>query len=145
MGTPTNCFLKQLYHFTFSPEMYKFPISPHPCQYLLFSIVLNVATLVGVRWQDRFYRGAHHYLIIYFNWVKIMLFIKKRSARETLGFWSSLVAQQIKDLLLSLPWLGLLLRHRFDPWPGKFCMPWTLPKKRKMGEFPLWLRGDEPD
>ena len=26
------------------------------------------------------------------------------------------VAQQVKDLALSLQWLGLLLRCRFDPW-----------------------------
>ena len=42
---------------------------------------------------------------------------------------SSLVAQQVKDLALSLlqlrlpPWCG------FDPWPGNFCMPKAQPKK----------------
>jgi len=30
---------------------------------------------------------------------------------------SSLVAQQIRDLVLSPQWLGLLLWHKFDPWP----------------------------
>ena len=28
------------------------------------------------------------------------------------------VAQQVKDLAFSLQWLGLLLRHRLDPWPS---------------------------
>ena len=30
--------------------------------------------------------------------------------------WSSLVAQQVKDLALLLLW------QRFSPWPGNFCM-----------------------
>ena len=34
---------------------------------------------------------------------------------------SSLVVQQVKDLVLSsLLWLWLLLWHGFDPWPGNF-------------------------
>ena len=32
--------------------------------------------------------------------------------------WSSLVAQQFKDPVLSLQWFGSLLRHGFNPWPG---------------------------
>ena len=28
------------------------------------------------------------------------------------------MAQQVKDLALSLQWLGSLLRHGFDAWPG---------------------------
>ena len=42
----------------------------------------------------------------------------------------SLVAQQVKDLMLSLQWLGLLLWHGFDPWPGNFHMPWVQPAKK---------------
>ena len=38
---------------------------------------------------------------------------------------SSLVAQWAKDPALSLLWL------RFDPWPGKFHMPWERQKKKK--------------
>ena len=37
---------------------------------------------------------------------------------------SSLVAQWFKDPVLSLPW------HRFDPWPGNFCMLKARPKKK---------------
>ena len=33
----------------------------------------------------------------------------------------------VKDLVLSLQ----LLQHRFDPWPGIFCMPWRSQKKLK--------------
>ena len=42
---------------------------------------------------------------------------------------SSLVAQQVKDLTLSLLW------HRFDPQPGNFCMPWAQPKEKKSKQY----------
>ena len=32
---------------------------------------------------------------------------------------------------LSLLWLGPVLWCEFEPWPGKFHMPWGQPKKRK--------------
>ena len=32
--------------------------------------------------------------------------------------WSSPGVQQVKNLALALQWLGSLLWHRFDPWPG---------------------------
>ena len=35
-------------------------------------------------------------------------------------YWRSLVVHQVKDLLMSLQWLGLLLWHMFDPWLGNF-------------------------
>ena len=35
---------------------------------------------------------------------------------------SSLVVQQIKDLVLSLLWLWLQLWHGFSPWLKNFCM-----------------------
>ena len=41
------------------------------------------------------------------------------------------MAQQVKDLVLSLQQLGLLLWYRFDPWPGNFHMPQVQPKKKK--------------
>ena len=40
---------------------------------------------------------------------------------------SSLVAQWVKDLALSLQELGLLLWCRFDPWPEYLHMPWVWP------------------
>ena len=43
------------------------------------------------------------------------------------------MAQQVKDPVLLLLWLGLLLWRRFDPWPGNFSMPWAQPKKRRGG------------
>ena len=42
-----------------------------------------------------------------------------------------LVAQQVKDPVLSLLWLSLLLWVGFNPWPQNFCMPRTPPKTNK--------------
>ena len=44
---------------------------------------------------------------------------------------SSLVAQQAKDLALSLLWLESLWRCGCDPWPRNFCMPWVQTKKER--------------
>ena len=43
---------------------------------------------------------------------------------------SSLVAQWVNDLTLSLLCLGSLLWHGFDPWPRNFLMPWAKKKKK---------------
>ena len=43
------------------------------------------------------------------------------------------MAQWVKNLALSLLWLGSLLWHRFNPWPRHFHMPWVqLQIKKKM-------------
>ena len=55
------------------------------------------------------------------------------------GTGGSLVAQQIKDLVLSLLWLRSLLWHRFDPWPRKFCMLWVWPKTNKKLPQYIWM------
>ena len=44
---------------------------------------------------------------------------------------SSLVAQRVKDLVVSLLWLWLLLWRRFDPWPWNLCMPRVWPKNKR--------------
>ena len=44
--------------------------------------------------------------------------------------WSSLVAQRVKDLELSLLWRGALLWRWFNPWPKNFLMP-QLSQKEK--------------
>ena len=44
---------------------------------------------------------------------------------------SSLVAQGVKDLVVSLLWLRSLLWYVFDRWPRNFPMPWVWPKKKK--------------
>ena len=44
-------------------------------------------------------------------------------------YWSSPVAQQVKDPVLLLQWLGSLLWYGFSPWPRKFHMPQMQPKK----------------
>ena len=56
---------------------------------------------------------------------KRMIFFEFQSfaTNQKKGHWSSLAAQWVKDLALSLPWPGLLLWCRFDPWPGNFHMP----------------------
>ena len=41
------------------------------------------------------------------------------------------MAQQIKDMVLSLLWLWLLLWYGFHPWPRNFCMPQAQPKKKR--------------
>ena len=43
---------------------------------------------------------------------------------------SSLVAQQVKDLVLSLVWLWLLLWHRLGPWPTGTFTYLSVAKKR---------------
>ena len=44
---------------------------------------------------------------------------------------SSLVVPWVRDLALSLQWLGSLLWHRLSPWSGNFHMPQTHPKNKK--------------
>ena len=41
----------------------------------------------------------------------------------------SLVAPQVKDLVLSLQQLESLLCHGFDPWPRNLHMLWKQPKR----------------
>lgn len=43
----------------------------------------------------------------------------------------SLMAQQVKDLVLSLLWLWLQLWYGFDPWPRNFSKPQEQPNKIK--------------
>ena len=43
---------------------------------------------------------------------------------------SSLVAQWVKDLVLSLQWLRSILQYRFNPQPRGSCMPWVQQKKK---------------
>ena len=42
------------------------------------------------------------------------------------------MAQQVKDLVLSLLRLWFLLWRGFDPWPRNFHMPWAQPKQTKI-------------
>ena len=43
--------------------------------------------------------------------------------------WSSLVTQQVKDLVFSLQGLGLLWGQKFDPWSRNLHKLWVLPNK----------------
>ena len=49
---------------------------------------------------------------------------------ENTRIFNSLVAQQGKDLALSVLWLGSLSWPRFCPWAQNFCMPWARPKNK---------------
>ena len=64
-------------------------------------------------------------------------------------WWSSLVVHWAEDLASLLLWLGSLLWHRFDPWPGNLHRLWAVAKnkqtKKKSREFPLWLGINESD
>ena len=42
------------------------------------------------------------------------------------------MAQQVKDLVLSLLRLWFLLCRGFDPWPRNFHMPWAQPNQTKI-------------
>ena len=46
--------------------------------------------------------------------------------------WSSLVAQQVRDLVLSLQQFGLLLWYGFSPRPRSFHMPQVGPEKKNV-------------
>ena len=60
-------------------------------------------------------------------WTLTPLLIKYVSIYFSLGI--SLVAQQVKDLVLSLQWHRSLLWHGFNPWPRNFHMAQVGPKK----------------
>ena len=86
----------------------------------------------------------HLKLLIWFlagskNAVKNFLFI-----HWVKNYWEFPDGLVVKDLELSLLWLGSLLWHGFNPWPRNFYMLWVWPKKvfnEKVTnrEFPLWL------
>ena len=44
------------------------------------------------------------------------------------------MTHQVKDPVLSLQQLGWLLWHKFNPWPGNFCMLWVLQKRKRKKE-----------
>ena len=49
--------------------------------------------------------------------------------------------QWVKDPVSSLWCLGLLLWHRFDPWPRNFCRPWMWWKKIRDRASKKCIRG----
>ena len=53
---------KWLHHFTFPSAVFEVPISPYPCQYLLLSVLLIIASLVGVKWH-LFVASELHFLM----------------------------------------------------------------------------------
>ena len=55
--------------------------------------------------------------------VLFMLVLSKEDTFKMRMSWSSLVAQWVKDQVLSLLWLGSLMWLEYDPWPENFHMP----------------------
>ena len=55
--------------------------------------------------------------------------IQKKFNLKSSQLRSSLLAQRIKDPMLSLQWLGWLLWHGFNPWPRNFHTPRVRPKE----------------
>ena len=53
----------------------------------------------------------------------------------------------VKDLMLSLQWLGSLLWCGFNPWPWNFHVPWVEPKPKRykciLFSFLLYARHPE--
>ena len=60
--------------------------------------------------------------------------VKTRSKKN--NSQSSLVLHWVKDLVISLPWLGLPSWRGFNPWPGHFHKPWE--KRKKKGGGNSW-------
>ena len=57
---------------------------------------------------------------------------------KTLGRWSSLLAQWIKDLVVSLLWFGYFCDAYFcdtSLWPGNFYMPHHHHQKKTVGKL----------
>ena len=63
--------------------------------------------------------------------------IALKTIPEKINLWSSLVAQCVKDLALSLVWLKSLLWYGFYPWLRNFHIPQTWPKKKKKDKTDL--------
>ena len=53
------------------------------------------------------------------------------------------MAQWVKDLALSLLWLGSLLWYHFGPWPGNFHVRGVQAKKKKKKERKKETEGPE--
>ena len=67
------------------------------------------------------------------SWV-LSLLSYNRNSLKIFWTWSSHVVQLVKNLALSVQWLGLMLQCGFDPWHGDFHMPrvWQQNKHQKL-------------
>ena len=72
--------------------------------------------------------GPRPRLILFWCWWEEWAF--HRVDTQELLLWSSLMAQQAKDLV-SLLQLRSLLWHGFKSWPRNFCILWMQPRKKK--------------
>ena len=69
-----------------------------------------------------------NYTLVVFELLFYRLTMVRPSFKE-ISHRRSLVAQQVKDLVLSLLRLVSLLWHRFDPWPENFHITWVQSKR----------------
>ena len=69
--------------------------------------------------------GVNRCKLLPLEWKK-----KKKERKKCIRGAPCCMVQQVKDLALSLQWLGLLLKCGFDPWPGKFHRPGMRPEKK---------------
>lgn len=70
-----------------------------------------------------FYISNYCYWTVCEKWnFSLLVLFNMVSKRHLRISWSSLVVQQVKELALSLQWLGSLLWRRFDSWPGNSHM-----------------------
>lgn len=74
---------------------------------------------------------SHYCSAIIFLDSRLTLDLQSLIFKKMFLYWSFLVAQQVKALVLSLLWLGLLLLRRCDLWPRGLLHGAGLAKKRK--------------
>ena len=66
-----------------------------------------------------------------------VIYVTHYNKKMSIG--SSLVAQQVKDLALSLQRLGSLPWHGFSPWPRNFHMAQEQPKQKYTKIYLLYV------
>ena len=94
----------------------------HSCVYLkgMCILLFQVKILINVIW----FKGIDRVILVF------CLFYTEISR-------SFPVAQQVKDLELSLQQLRLLMWCKVSPWPGNFHMPWVWQKKKERKKSPI--------
>ena len=118
---PSFSWLRTKLHADFSGKltvMGSIVSSPQPTPLLIYwSPKVHIPWNVTV-FEDRAFRDVFKLKLSHRDRLNLIWLVSFRKRR--LG--SSLVAQWVKDPVLSLLWLRSLLWGRFDPWPRNVCM-----------------------